>query len=71
MAGRPIEALALIGLGFRSLSMSPASIGPVKTMILATHAGRVSVYLETLLRKSAPNIRDLLINFAKSEGIEV
>ena len=71
MAGRPIEALALIGLGFRSLSMSPASIGPVKTMILSTHAGRVSAHLETLLRKSAPNIRELLNNFAKSEGIEV
>ncbi len=71
MAGRPIEALALIGLGFRSLSMSPASIGPVKTMILSTHAGRVSAHLETLLRKSAPNIRESLNNFAKSEGIEV
>ena len=71
MAGRPIEALALIGLGFRSLSMSPASIGPVKTMILSTHAGRASAHLETLLRKSAPNIRESLNNFAKSEGIEV
>ncbi|MEE8309637.1 MAG: phosphoenolpyruvate--protein phosphotransferase [Hyphomicrobium sp.] len=71
MAGRPIEALALIGLGFRSLSMSPASIGPVKTMILSTHAGRVSAHLETLLRKSAPNIRESLNNFAKSESIEV
>ncbi len=71
MAGRPIEALALIGLGFRSLSMSPASIGPVKTMILSTHAGRVSAHLETLLRKSVPNIREALNNFAKSEGIEL
>jgi phosphotransferase system enzyme I (PtsP) len=71
MAGRPIEALALIGLGYRSLSMSPASIGPVKTMILSTHAGRVSAHLETLLRKSAPNIRESLNNFAKSESIEV
>ncbi len=71
MAGRPIEALALIGLGFRSLSMSPASIGPVKTMILSTHADRVSAHLETLLRKSAPNIRESLNNFAKSESIEV
>jgi len=71
MAGRPIEALALIGLGFRSLSMSPASIGPVKTMILSTHAGRASAHLETLLRKSAPNIRQSLNSFAKSEGIEV
>jgi len=71
MAGRPIEALALIGLGFRSLSMSPASIGPVKTMILSTHASRASAHLETLLRKSAPNIRQSLNSFAKSEGIEV
>src|SRR5690606_8952744 len=34
MAGRPLEAMALIGLGFRTISMAPASIGPVKTMIL-------------------------------------
>jgi phosphotransferase system enzyme I (PtsP) len=71
MAGRPIEALALIGLGFRSLSMSPASIGPVKTMILSTHAGRASALLDNLLRKSAPNIRQSLNSFAQSEGIEV
>ncbi len=71
MAGRPIEALALIGLGFRSLSMSPASIGPVKTMILSTHAGRVSAHLDALLRKSEHNIRDALNDFAKSEGIEI
>ncbi len=35
MAGRPLEAMALIGLGFRSISMAPASIGPVKAMILS------------------------------------
>ena len=36
IGGRPLEAMALIGLGFRSLSMSPTSIGPVKAMLLAT-----------------------------------
>ena len=36
IGGRPLEAMALIGLGFRSLSMSPASIGPVKAMLLET-----------------------------------
>ena len=41
MAGNPIDAMALIALGFRSLSMAPASIGPIKTMILSLHAGRV------------------------------
>ncbi|MBZ9851262.1 phosphoenolpyruvate--protein phosphotransferase [Mesorhizobium sp. CA14] len=33
LAGKPISAMALIGLGFRSISMSPASIGPVKAML--------------------------------------
>ena len=33
LAGKPIAAMALIGLGYRSISMSPASIGPVKAML--------------------------------------
>lgn len=32
-AGRPIEALALAAMGLRSLSMRPASIGPVKALL--------------------------------------
>ena len=32
-AGRPIEALCLAALGLRTLSMRPASIGPVKHLI--------------------------------------
>ena len=39
LAGRPIEAMALIGLGYRSISMSAASIGPVKAMVLELDAG--------------------------------
>lgn len=71
MAGRPIEALVLIGLGFRSLSMAPASIGPIKTMILSLNAGRATKLLDDLLRKGAPNIREQVVAYAKSEGIEV
>ncbi len=71
MAGRPIEALALIGLGFRSLSMAPASIGPVKTMILSINAARATKLLDDLIKKDAHNIRGELEAFAKSEGIEV
>ena len=32
-AGRPVEALALAAIGFRQLSMRPASIGPVKALL--------------------------------------
>jgi len=71
MAGRPIEALALIALGFRFLSMAPASIGPVKTMILALNAARAAKLLDELIKKDARNIRGEIVTFAKSEGIEI
>ena len=34
LAGKPIEALALMAIGMTKLSMGPASIGPIKEMIL-------------------------------------
>jgi phosphotransferase system, enzyme I, PtsP len=71
MAGTPVEAMALIGLGFRSLSMAPASIGPVKTMILSTNVGRATKLLDDLLRKGSRNIRQQLMEFAAAEGIEL
>ena len=71
MAGRPLEAMALIGLGFRAISMSPASIGPVKSMILSLHAGRLAVLLEDLLESRSGKVREDLLRFATAEGIEL
>ena len=45
MAGRPLEAMALIGLGYRSISMAPASVGPVKSMVLSLDAGELQRWL--------------------------
>ncbi len=42
MAGNPIEAMVLIALGFRTLSMAGTAIGPVKTMIRSLDAGAVA-----------------------------
>ena len=39
MAGRPLDAMALIGLGLRTLSMSPGNIGPIKMMIRSLNCG--------------------------------
>jgi phosphotransferase system enzyme I (PtsP) len=71
MAGRPLEAMALIGLGFRTLSMAPASIGPVKTMILALHAGAVQQIAERFLREGKGSLRTELTRFAEEHGIEI
>ena len=40
MGGRTLEAMALIGIGIRRLSITPARVGPVKAMIRSLDAGR-------------------------------
>ncbi len=71
MAGRPLEAMTLIGLGLRSISMAPASIGPVKAMILSLNAEHVTDCVEDLIKTSALNIRETLQKFAAKERIEI
>jgi phosphotransferase system enzyme I (PtsP) len=71
VGGRPLEALALIALGIRSLSMAPASIGPVKAMVLSLHAQRAQAYLRKLLREENGSLRDKLKQFAESEGVQL
>ena len=39
MAGRPLEAMALIGLGAENFSITPAGVGPVKAMVRSLDAG--------------------------------
>ena len=57
MAGRPLEAFALVALGFEGLSMPPAGIGPVKQMVLSCDRGAASRGLDGLLASSAGSIR--------------
>ena len=71
MAGRPIEAMALIGLGFKSISMAPASIGPVKTMIRSLDAGHIATRIDELLKEGSGSIRSELERFAVSEGVQI
>ncbi len=70
-AGKPIEAMALIGLGLRNLSMTPASVGPVKEMIRSLDAGKLRAYLLTLLQLPDHSLRSKLTNFARDHGVEL
>jgi phosphotransferase system enzyme I (PtsP) len=73
IGGKPLEAMALIGLGYRRLSMSPAAIGPIKAMIMGLHAGEVAALLEDELASSAGarSLRPALADFAERHGIAV
>jgi phosphotransferase system enzyme I (PtsP) len=71
MAGRPLEAMALVGLGYRAISMAPASIGPVKTMILTLDARRLAKVMNAMLETRTGSLRKDLQRFAEAEGIEL
>ncbi len=71
MAGRPIEAMTLIGLGFRRLSMAPASIGPVKAMILSLERERLAEYLSRLENSAEHSLRPRLRNFARDHRVDI
>lgn len=71
MAGRPLEAMCLFGLGLRSISMPPAAIGPVRVMMRGMDLGIVEDYVETLLHLPDHSLRARLHDFAQDHGIEI
>jgi len=71
MAGRPIEAMALIGLGLRSISMAPAAVGPVKSMILALDEAKFRSFLEPLLARPDSTLRPDIEAFARKHAIPI
>jgi phosphotransferase system, enzyme I, PtsP len=73
IGGRPLEAMVLLALGYRGLSMSAASIGPVKAMVLQTNLREAEEFVSNLMEKArgGQSLRDKLRKFAKAKGIPV
>lgn len=69
MAGNPLEAMALVGLGFRTLSMSPLSVPPVKAMVLSLDVQGARDYILSLLDSPDHSLRDKLRAFARDHGV--
>jgi phosphotransferase system enzyme I (PtsP) len=71
MASKPIGALALIALGYRSLSLSATGHGPVKAMILDLDAKKAEALMDSLLEvpSGSVSIRQKLTEFAEAEGL--
>ncbi len=71
MASNPIEAMVLIGLGYRNLSISGAAFGKVKKMIRSTNTLYLADYIQTLLDYNQRTLRPQLIAYAQDHGIEI
>jgi phosphotransferase system enzyme I (PtsP) len=73
LASKPIGALALVALGYRSLSLTPSAIGPVKAMLLELHAGRAAEMLRSLIDEPVGSVavHERLEAFAAAEGLQL
>jgi phosphotransferase system enzyme I (PtsP) len=71
MAGRPLEAMALIGIGADSFSITPAGVGPVKAMIRSIDATAVRARLDQLLAKPPRDMRKALSDWARRHSVTI
>src|SRR4051794_16195870 len=73
LASQPIGALALIAIGYRSMSLSASAVGPVKAMLLDLDASKVTATVQPLLdgAGSKEPLRQKLEAFAEAEGLQL
>ena len=71
MASNPLEAMVLLGLGYRHLSVSGASYGKIKSMIRSVNIHDISDYIQILLKSPQKTLRPQLISYAYDHGIEI
>ncbi len=69
MAGNPIEAMMLIALGFRTLSVTATAIGPVKTMVRSLDAAATGHYLDEIGDRPDHSLRRWLEAYARDHAV--
>jgi phosphotransferase system enzyme I (PtsP) len=71
MGGRPLEAMALIGLGIDRLSITPAAVGPIKAMVHSLDRAKMIAAMDTLLAKPPRDMRAALADWAADNHVEL
>jgi phosphotransferase system enzyme I (PtsP) len=71
MAGRPLEAMALVGLGAENFSITPAAVGPVKAMVRSLDAAAIRTRMGQLLSKPPRDMRKALGEWARRHSVVV
>jgi phosphotransferase system enzyme I (PtsP) len=71
MAGRPLEAMALIGIGAEAFSITPAGVGPVKAMVRSLDAAAVRARLDQMLARPPKDMRKALSEWARRHSVTI
>ena len=66
-AGRPVEALCFAAIGFRTLSMRPASIGPVKSLLRRCDLGEVRAVIEAARIRGDMSVRGPVMEYLRTQ----
>ncbi|MEB3418385.1 phosphoenolpyruvate--protein phosphotransferase [Salipiger marinus] len=67
-AGRPIEAVCLAAIGLRRLSMRPASIGPVKSLLMRTNLDALYQVICDARERGDQSVREHVMEFMRWQG---
>ncbi|MEM6339537.1 MAG: phosphoenolpyruvate--protein phosphotransferase [Pseudomonadota bacterium] len=67
-AGRPIEALCLAAIGLRTLSMRPASIGPVKSLLMRSNLDEVRKVISDARHRGEMCVRPAIMEYLRAQG---
>lgn len=66
-AGRPVEALCFAAIGLRTLSMRPASIGPVKSLLRRCDLTEVRAVMEDARKRGEMSVRSSVMEYLRSQ----
>lgn len=70
MGGRRLEALALLGIGYRRLSITPAAVGPIKELVRKVDLKEITAAMGEWLLRPPPSLREALSEWAQARGID-
>ena len=71
MGGKPLEAMALIGVGVERLSITPAAIGPVKAMVRSLDVPALRTAMTELLTAPPRDMRGALQQWAEAHQVRI
>ena len=66
-AGRPVEAACLAAIGIRSLSMRPASIGPVKSILRRTDLTELRTVIDEASARGDQSVRPAVMEYLRGK----
>ncbi len=71
MASNPIEAMVLIGLGYRRLSVAGSAYANIKNMIRSLNVQDISDYVQILFKSPKRTLRPQLLSYAVDHAIAI